>query len=49
MPYYAIINVLNLPGICRLCSSPMCFVETDDDLWWHCHDCDMRICDEETH
>ena len=39
--------------ICQLCSEPMCCVETFDEegweeLWWHCHDCDMRNCDEET-
>ena len=35
------------PG-CRLCGDIMCFVETHDGhRWYHCHDCDMRNCDEE--
>lgn len=37
---------------CRLCSNGMCFVITFDEegwenIWWHCHDCDMRNCHEE--
>jgi hypothetical protein len=40
--------------ICQLCSEPMCWVSIEDEdeheeLWWHCHDCDMRICDEEAY
>jgi hypothetical protein len=44
----------DLRKACRLCFEPMCFVATEDedgyeDLWWHCHDCDMRDCDEEAY
>ena len=40
--------------VCLLCFEPMCWVSTEDDygneeLWWHCHNCDMRICDEEAY
>jgi hypothetical protein len=38
--------------ICQLCFEPMCWVITYDeydyeDIWWHCHDCDFRGCDDE--
>jgi len=40
--------------ICRLCSNPMCWeilVDEDDreHPFFHCHDCDMRVCDEEAY
>jgi hypothetical protein len=51
-----LLNVKNgkLWKICQLCSEPMCWVETQDndgyeETWWHCHDCDLRDCDEEAY
>ena len=40
--------------ICRLCSEPMCSVVTEDEdgwenIWYHCHDCDLRNCHEEAY
>ncbi len=40
--------------ICQLCSNFMCITVLEDeqgfeDVYWHCHECDMRGCDEETY
>lgn len=48
---YSTAFVLTIPNpTCRLCSEPMCWTSTNGrDRWYHCHDCDMRDCDEETY
>jgi hypothetical protein len=42
-------NSGNLWRICQLCFEPMCWTSTDEELWWHCHECDLRDCDEEAY
>jgi hypothetical protein len=53
MPFLLNLNSGDLWKICQLCSEPMCSVTTEDEqgferIWFHCHDCDMRNCHEET-
>jgi hypothetical protein len=48
---YSTAFVFRIPNpTCRLCSEPMCWTtDTHRNVWYHCHDCDMRDCDEETY
>jgi hypothetical protein len=50
MPFFLNVITGNVGRICRLCSEIMCWSMTpDEEIWFHCHGCDMRDCDEETY
>lgn len=50
MPFFMNVLTGETFRICRLCSEPMCWTSTDDgEVWYHCHDCDLRDCDEEAY
>jgi hypothetical protein len=54
MPLFMNVSTGEIAKICQLCSNLMCWTATEDEdgyeeYWWHCHDCDMRNCDEETY